>query len=86
MAREYRPKGIFTGPLLLVRGARSDGRPANLELPADRDPGRRALPDLGWSALVTGEINAVDVPPDHLGLLRRPAVDLVGKYVSEALG
>ena len=86
MAHAYRPTGIFTGPLLVLRGSASDGRPSNIELPADRDPGRRALPDLGWSALVTGEITALDVPADHLGLLRRPAVDQVGKYVSEALG
>jgi acyl-coenzyme A synthetase/AMP-(fatty) acid ligase/thioesterase domain-containing protein/acyl carrier protein len=86
MAKEYRPTGIFTGPVLVVRGDLSDGRPTNIELPADLDPGRRALPDLGWSALVTGEITARDVPADHSGLLRRPAVDQVGKYVSEALG
>jgi thioesterase domain-containing protein len=72
--------------LLVVRGADSDGRPANLELPPDSDPGRRALPDLGWSRLVTGEITALDVPADHLSILRKPAVDQVGKYVSEALG
>ncbi len=48
--------------------------------------GSRPRPgDLGWSRLVTGEVSVVDVPGDHLGLLRAPAVEHVGTIVRDAL-
>jgi amino acid adenylation domain-containing protein len=83
MAREYEPSGTFDGAALIVRGDTSDGLPAGLDLVPD--PGHRASPDLGWSKLVTGPITAVDVPADHHGLMRPPAVEQVGAHVAAAL-
>jgi thioesterase domain-containing protein len=45
----------------------------------------RALADLGWSKLVTGPVVTTEVPADHLSLLRKPAVELVGAQVCETL-
>ncbi|HXY92915.1 MAG TPA: AMP-binding protein [Acidimicrobiia bacterium] len=90
MAHEYRPAGTFDGPVLVLRGDASDGRPPNAPEEFDDDldlidVDEREFRDLGWSRLVTGPITAVDVPGDHLGLLRRPAVEKVGQVVSDAL-
>jgi thioesterase domain-containing protein len=83
MAHEYEPSGTFDGAALVVRGDTSDGFPAGLGVVPD--PSRRASPDLGWSKLVTGPITAVDVPADHHGLMRPPAVEQVGAHVAAAL-
>jgi hypothetical protein len=39
-----------------------------------------------WSPLVTGPITAVEVASDHLSIIRRPAVQHVGRAVCDALG
>ena len=41
--------------------------------------------DLGWSTLTSRRVTVVDVHADHLDLLRAPAVNQVGRYVSDAL-
>ncbi len=69
-AHRYHPTATFDGPTLVVRSG----------------PGPRQTPDLGWSRLVTGPITVVDVPGDHLGVLRKPTVDRVGPAVRSALG
>jgi thioesterase domain-containing protein len=51
----------------------------------DRNPPHRSLWDFGWSEHVKGSITIVDVPGDHLGLLRKPAVEQVGRHISKAL-
>ena len=66
MVHEYRPSGTFDGPVLVVRS----------DAPIDVD--ERPRHDLGWSKLVAGPLTAVEVPSDHLDLLRRPAVEKVG--------
>jgi thioesterase domain-containing protein/acyl carrier protein len=83
MAREYEPSGTFDGSALIVRGVTSDGFPPGMG--GARDPNRRALADLGWSKLVTGTVTAFDVPSDHVGLMRAPAVEQVGVHVAAAL-
>ncbi|MEX1008976.1 MAG: AMP-binding protein [Acidimicrobiia bacterium] len=86
MAHEYKPSGIFDGPALIVRGDIPDGIPAGLELEEKPDPGRRALPDLGWSKLVTGPITVAEVSADHQGLTREPAVNQVAAHIAAAVG
>jgi thioesterase domain-containing protein len=85
MAYEYEPTGTFDGPALIVRGDVSDGFPDWLERDEPPDPSRRASPDLGWSTFVTGPIVVVDVPSDHVGLMRPPTVDKVAVHVAAAL-
>ncbi len=94
MSYEYRPTRTFEGPLLVVRGRMSDGRPPNAPVPLELDGIEHSdlLPDsprdrydLGWSKLVTGPVTVVDVPADHLGLLRAPAVEKVGQVIGDAL-
>ena len=41
--------------------------------------------DLGWSKLATGPVQVIEVPAPHLDLLRSPAVETVGRHLSEAL-
>jgi thioesterase domain-containing protein len=41
--------------------------------------------DLGWSQLTTGPVTVVRVPGDHNSLLRSPAVEEVGRQVSDVL-
>jgi acyl-coenzyme A synthetase/AMP-(fatty) acid ligase/thioesterase domain-containing protein/acyl carrier protein len=83
MSHRYSPTRTYDGRLLLVR---TTG--AGDTVPGDTDDAplaQRALWDFGWSAHVTGPITVVDVPGDHLGLLRRPAVELVGRELATAL-
>ncbi len=44
-----------------------------------------ASDDLGWSQLTTGPVEVVQVPGDHNSLLRLPAVEQVGRYLSDSL-
>jgi thioesterase domain-containing protein len=83
MSREYTPSGTFDGSTLVVRGSISDGVIPRDDAPPPR--AGRALADLGWSKLVTGPVVTTEVPADHLSLLRKPAVALVGAQVSETL-
>jgi hypothetical protein len=87
MAQEYRASRTFDGPTLIVRGTVADERPPlshdGMDQRLNIDP--RIQPDLGWSRLVSGRITVVDVPSDHVGLLRRPAVDRVAKAIDDAL-
>ncbi len=46
---------------------------------------RSGRDDLGWSRLVTGPLSVVDVPADHLGLVRTPVVERVGQIVADVL-
>ena len=39
----------------------------------------------GWDQVVTGPLEVVDVPGEHLGILRPPYVDLVARHLREAL-
>jgi thioesterase domain-containing protein/acyl carrier protein len=84
MLDRYSPTGTYDGPLLLVRTTVvPDEPPHALDEP---DLQHRALRDFGWSAFVTGSITVVDMPGDHLGLLRRPAVEQLGRELATALG
>jgi acyl-coenzyme A synthetase/AMP-(fatty) acid ligase/thioesterase domain-containing protein/acyl carrier protein len=83
MLREYTPSSTFDGATLVVRGVETDGAPPETETPPT--PAQRMLADLGWSKLVTGPVTAVEVPADHLGILRKPAVDLVAGHIAAAL-
>jgi acyl-coenzyme A synthetase/AMP-(fatty) acid ligase/thioesterase domain-containing protein/acyl carrier protein len=72
MARVYRPQATFSGPAVVVRS----------EVP----PGRaRTLDDLGWSTAVRGPISIVDVPGDHLSMVRHPNVATLGSRLAGAL-
>jgi thioesterase domain-containing protein len=42
--------------------------------------------DLGWSRYATGRVTVVEVPGDHLSLLRPPAVTEVGRQLAARLG
>jgi acyl-coenzyme A synthetase/AMP-(fatty) acid ligase/thioesterase domain-containing protein/acyl carrier protein len=84
MLHRYWPGAKFGGPVLLVRSTM-----AGTTQLGDADAAllpQRALWDFGWSAHVTGEITVVDVPGDHLGLLRQPAVGTLGKELAIRLG
>jgi thioesterase domain-containing protein len=83
MLRAYHPSFTYNGPLLLVR-SKVLGRTLLSEVD-DPKPPYRSLWDFGWSEHVNGSIAVVDVPCDHLSLLKKPAVEYVGRYVSSAL-
>jgi thioesterase domain-containing protein/acyl carrier protein len=83
MAHRYTPIHTYDGPLLLVRS--TVGGPTRFG-DAEQDLPHRALWDFGWSTHVTGPVTVVDVPGDHLGLLRNPAVEQTGQHVARALG
>jgi acyl-coenzyme A synthetase/AMP-(fatty) acid ligase/thioesterase domain-containing protein/acyl carrier protein len=84
MLHAYRPTAMFGGPLLLVRSTVLG--PTLLPLPDGVEPPHRALWDFGWSDHVTGSVTVVDVPGDHLGLLRKPAIEQLGRHLARALG
>jgi acyl-coenzyme A synthetase/AMP-(fatty) acid ligase/thioesterase domain-containing protein/acyl carrier protein len=84
MLRGYRPTAMFGGPVLLVRSTVAG--PNRLRDPDDVEIRKRALWDFGWSDHATGTISVVDVPSDHLGLLRKPAVQQLGPHLVHALG
>jgi len=83
MSRHYTPSSTFDGPALVVRGNAFEGAPPR----NGGSPTRpwHPLPDLGWSQLVRGPITAVEVPVDHLSLLRKPAVEVVAAHIAAAL-
>jgi thioesterase domain-containing protein/acyl carrier protein len=83
MLDRYSPTGTYHGPFLLVRSTVIPDEPP--DAPYEPDPQCRALWDFGWSAHVKGSITVVDVPSDHLGLLRRPAVEQLGRELGIAL-
>jgi thioesterase domain-containing protein len=76
MGDDYATTETYGGAVLLLR--------THLDVPDDAH-GRFALRDLGWSRVVTGPITIVDVPGDHLGMLRPPVVDVVADALREAL-
>jgi acyl-coenzyme A synthetase/AMP-(fatty) acid ligase/thioesterase domain-containing protein/acyl carrier protein len=84
MRHRYSPTSTYDGPLLLVRSTVISDEPCDALYEPDLQC--RALWDFGWSAHVQGSITVVDVPSDHLGLLRRPAVEQLGKELGIALG
>jgi thioesterase domain-containing protein/acyl carrier protein len=72
MSRAYRPKGTFDGPAIVVRGDVPPG-------------GHQGLDDLGWSNFVTGPITVIDVPGDHLSMIRHPHVVTLGSRLAHAI-
>jgi thioesterase domain-containing protein len=77
MGREYRATRTFDGRMLVLRGLHGD---------VPTEAGIYSLSDLGWSKFVSGPIDVEEVTSDHLGLVRRPAVEQVGRYLDRALG
>jgi len=75
MGRRYRPTGVYGGAVLIVRAIDADVR-------ADA---RRAAADLGWSSVLTGPVEVVEVPGDHNGIIRPPAVTAVGRVIEQAI-
>jgi thioesterase domain-containing protein len=68
----YRPPRPFSGAALLVRVGE----------PSPDDPRPR---DFGWSRWIRGPITVVDVPGDHLSLLRPPAVTTAAAHIGSLL-
>ncbi len=64
----------------LLPGGTFDGRALVV-----RGERRGGEPDLGWSRFVTRTVAVVEVPADHLAIVRKPAVAAVGQYVGDAL-
>jgi acyl-coenzyme A synthetase/AMP-(fatty) acid ligase/thioesterase domain-containing protein/acyl carrier protein len=84
MRQAYRPTANLDAPLLLVRSALGErAEPVTLSQPDVED---RSRWDFGWSTHVRGPITVVDLPGDHVGLLRKPAVERVGAAIASALG
>ena len=40
---------------------------------------------LGWSNLVSGELNVIDIPGDHLGILKEPNVAILAQKLQECI-
>ena len=72
MAREYRPKRTFSGPVLVVRSEAPPG-------------GGTPPPDFGWSSCATGPITTIDAPGDHLAMIRKPAVTTLAARLAAEL-
>ncbi|HXY91692.1 MAG TPA: AMP-binding protein, partial [Acidimicrobiia bacterium] len=88
MSREYKPSTTFDGPVLVVRGSTSIGRPPNVVVDPDLDAvarDRRLMHDLGWSKLVSGPLSVIEIPGDHFDVMRQPAVEQVAAHVNTAL-
>jgi thioesterase domain-containing protein len=61
--------------------------PATLFRVTETHPSRAHLGrDLGWGALVAGDLSIVDVPGEHDTLMRPPGVDGLAARMSAALG
>jgi thioesterase domain-containing protein len=43
-------------------------------------------PDLGWSELVTGNIDVVTLPGDHYAVIREPSAAIIAQELSKRLG
>jgi thioesterase domain-containing protein len=84
MVDAYRPATTLDAPLLLVRCV-----PDERAEPGTSDQSvleARSRWDFGWSDHVMGPITVVDLPGDHLGLVRQPVVERVGAAIASALG
>jgi thioesterase domain-containing protein len=77
MSREYQPTATFAGPVLLLRTTSPDTESVVHV--------RNNTPDLGWSRVVSGEITVIEVPGDHLGMIRRPHVTTLAATLEAAL-
>ena len=73
MLRRYRPQP-YSGAVLLVR--------ASASIPTD-GPGS-ARSELGWGALLAGEVSVVDVEGDHRTIMREPYVGNVARALNAA--
>ena len=51
---------------------------------ADKNPFEPDHPSLGWQALIP-DLTVVDIPGDHLGILKQPNADILAGYISEHL-
>jgi thioesterase domain-containing protein len=69
--RAYHPKRTFAGPTIVIRS----------EVP----PAGVTLDDLGWSKYVTGPVTVVDVPGDHLSMIRPPHVATLASRLAPAI-
>jgi thioesterase domain-containing protein len=74
IGRAYRPDQPVHCPGLIVRGSDDE---------YIRDP-KRALPALGWADHIAGPVSVLDVPGNHLSLMRTPLVAAVGAGLREA--
>ncbi|HXY94090.1 MAG TPA: AMP-binding protein [Acidimicrobiia bacterium] len=74
LVRRYRPRSTFQGPALVVRAAVDS---SDLPRPPERD--------LGWSRWIAGPRDAVEVPGDHVGVMREPYVRDLGGHIARAL-
>jgi thioesterase domain-containing protein/acyl carrier protein len=72
--RAYRPTDPIAAALLVVRGHDDT---------YIRDP-KRALSDLGWGAHTTGRVDVLDVPGNHLSIMRTPQIAAVAAGLREA--
>jgi thioesterase domain-containing protein/acyl carrier protein len=84
MQHAYSPRFTFGGPLFLARSTVPDS--TLVDGSKARVSPARGQRDLGWSDHVSGSITVIDLPSDHLGLLRKPAVELLGAELGMAFG
>jgi len=77
---------IYTHAKRAYRPAPYEGRMGVFRA-ADREffPGYRMEPSLGWAPIATGELEVVDVPGTHLGVLEEPHVATLADALSQRL-
>jgi amino acid adenylation domain-containing protein len=82
LAASYRPRPLQAATRVLLLRAR-DEQPA--ELSPEQFEVVRAAPDLGWQQALGRPIRVVEVPGDHLTMMRAPHVNALADAVNDFL-
>ncbi|BAZ00088.1 amino acid adenylation domain-containing protein [Tolypothrix tenuis PCC 7101] len=71
-AEDYKPQGIYPGNVSLYR--------CKIQRPQET-----LSADFGWSNLVAGNVEILDIPGEHYGMLREPRVRILAEILQRCL-
>lgn len=71
-AEDYKPQGIYPGNVSLYR--------CKIQRPQET-----LSADFGWSNLVAGNVEILDIPGEHYGMLREPRVQILAEILQRCL-
>ncbi len=75
IGRRYQADAPCPAPTLIVRATDVECFP---------DP-TRAVPDLGWTPLLSGPVTCLDAPGNHLTMIRRPYATMLAGLIEAAI-